>query len=87
MIRAAILFAVLFSYVSCAYLDDIFKVSIMKAIRAAEMNLTNTGKVENCAGSTDIKWAAPGENVPSGICEQQRPRSACASAQSDQNPY
>ena len=29
-------------------------------------------------------WDAPGENVSSGICVQRRPRSACASAQSDQ---
>ena len=29
-------------------------------------------------------WAAPCKNVSSGICGQRRPRSACASAQSDQ---
>ena len=29
-------------------------------------------------------WAAPCENGSSGICGQRRPRSACASAQSDQ---
>ena len=28
-------------------------------------------------------WAAPGENVSSGKCENQRPRSVCAYAQSD----
>ena len=27
--------------------------------------------------------AVPLENVPSGVCEQQRPRSDCTSAQSD----
>ena len=32
----------------------------------------------------NINWAAPCENVSSGICGQRRPRSACASAQSDQ---
>ena len=31
-------------------------------------------------------WAAQCENVPPGICGQRRPRSACASAQSDQGP-
>ena len=31
-----------------------------------------------------INWAVPCENVSSGICRQWRPRSACASAQSDQ---
>ena len=30
------------------------------------------------------KWATPWENLPNGICEQQRRRSACASVQSDQ---
>ena len=29
-------------------------------------------------------WAAPCEKVYSGICGQRRPRSACASSQSDQ---
>ena len=32
-----------------------------------------------------IKWARPWENVSYAICEQQRRRSACASAQSDQH--
>ena len=31
------------------------------------------------------KWTAPYENMFSGICGQRRPRSACASAQSDQD--
>ena len=31
-----------------------------------------------------VIWTTPGENVPSGICGQRRPRSACTSAQSDQ---
>ena len=31
-----------------------------------------------------IKWAALCENISSGICGQRRPRSACASALSDQ---
>ena len=31
------------------------------------------------------KWAGPWENVSYVICEQQRRRSACASAQSDQH--
>ena len=31
-----------------------------------------------------IKWVTPSENVFSGMCRQRRPRSACASAQSDQ---
>ena len=31
-----------------------------------------------------IIWAATRENLSSGFCEQQRPRPACASAQSDQ---
>ena len=31
----------------------------------------------------DIVWTALCENVSSGICGQRRPRSACASAQSD----
>ena len=31
-----------------------------------------------------INWAAPLRNVSSGACEQRRPRSACAFAQSDQ---
>ena len=31
-----------------------------------------------------LKWAAPCKNLSLGICRQQRPRSACASAQSDQ---
>ena len=30
-------------------------------------------------------WAAPLKNVSSGICGQRRPRTACASAQSDQD--
>ena len=29
-------------------------------------------------------WASPCKNVSSDICGQRRPRSACASAQSDQ---
>ena len=29
-------------------------------------------------------WAAPCENISSGICGQQRSRSACISTQSDQ---
>ena len=33
------------------------------------------------------KWAGPWENVSFVICEQQRCRSACASAQSDQRLY
>ena len=33
---------------------------------------------------TTRKWARPWENVSYAICEQQRRRSACASAQSDQ---
>ena len=32
----------------------------------------------------NIIWATPSQNASSGICIQQRPRSACASAQSDQ---
>ena len=32
-------------------------------------------------------WAASCENVSSGICGQRRPRSACASTQSDQGLY
>ena len=32
----------------------------------------------------NCKWAGPWENVSYVICEQQRRRSACASAQSDQ---
>ena len=32
----------------------------------------------------DIMWAGQSENVSSGICRQRTPRSACASAQSDQ---
>ena len=31
-----------------------------------------------------IKWASTRENLSSGVCEQQRCRPACASAQSDQ---
>ena len=31
-----------------------------------------------------VRWAAPCENVSLGICGQRRPRSDCASAQSDQ---
>ena len=30
------------------------------------------------------EWMLQGQNVSSGICEQRRPRSACASSQSDQ---
>ena len=30
------------------------------------------------------KWASKRENLPSGVCEQQRRRPACASAQTDQ---
>ena len=33
----------------------------------------------------NIKWARSCENVSYAICEQQRCRSACASAQSDQH--
>ena len=33
----------------------------------------------------EIIWARSCENVSYGICEQQRYRSACASAQSDQH--
>ena len=32
----------------------------------------------------DFVWAMSCENVPSGICGRRRPRSDCASAQSDQ---
>ena len=32
-------------------------------------------------------WAAPCEKVSSGICRQQRPRSDCTSAESDQGLY
>ena len=35
-------------------------------------------------GLSKFKWAGPWENVSYVICEQQRRRSACASAQSDQ---
>ena len=35
--------------------------------------------------SSNYKWARPWENVSYAICEQQRRRSACASAQSDQH--
>ena len=31
-----------------------------------------------------VKWAATRETLSSGVCEQQRRRPACASAQSDQ---
>ena len=31
-----------------------------------------------------VIWAEPCENVSSGICKQQKPRSACTSLQSDQ---
>ena len=34
-------------------------------------------------GRNRVIWAVPCENVSSGICEQWRPRSACASAQAD----
>ena len=34
-----------------------------------------------------VKWAAPCENLSSGICGQRRSRSVCASAQSDQGFY
>ena len=34
-----------------------------------------------------VVWAAPCENVSSGICGQRRSRSACTSAQSDQGLY
>ena len=34
--------------------------------------------------NTNMKWARPCENVSYALCEQQRRRSACASAQSDQ---
>ena len=42
--------------------------------------------VENvfCNKSEKYSWARPWENVFYAICEQQRRRSACASAQSDQ---
>ena len=35
-------------------------------------------------GQRSISWTAPCEIVSSGICRQRGPRSACASAQSDQ---
>ena len=34
---------------------------------------------------SDNKWAAPCENMSSGICGQRRPSSACTFAQSDQS--
>ena len=44
-----------------------------------------TGRLENkrCLGSATIKWVSSWENLSYAICEQQRHRSACASAQSD----
>ena len=36
---------------------------------------------------TGSLWAALRENMSKGVCGQQRPRSACASAQSDQGLY
>ena len=37
----------------------------------------------NNNNNNDNKWAAPCKNVSSDICGQRRPRSACASTQSD----
>ena len=35
----------------------------------------------------NITWGAPSKNASSGICRQRRPRSACVSAQSDQDLF
>ena len=40
-------------------------------------------KVDTLVGTGCI-WASTGENLSSGVCEQQRPRPACTFAQSDQ---
>ena len=51
MLRAAILLVALFSLGSCDYLESLFEVSVVKAMREAHWNLTNRGIVQNC-GST-----------------------------------
>ena len=58
------------------------------------LNILFTSQIENkdkhsvqnlCKGK--FIWIAPCEIVSSGICGQRRPRSDCASAQSDQGPH
>ena len=47
--------------------------------------MMNLGKMYPLMAVIDIKWALARQNLYSGICEQQRRRPACASAQSDQH--
>lgn len=53
MLRAAILLVALFSLGSCDYLESLFEVSVVKAMREAHWNLTNKGIVQNCGSKTE----------------------------------
>ena len=48
------------------------------------MIILETTDSQPIAKSSKLTWAGPWENVSNVICKQQRRRSACASAQSDQ---
>ena len=52
-------------------------------IHRSQNTYTGQNSLSTCV-ITQYKWARPWENVSYVICEQQRRRSACASAQSDQ---
>ena len=58
---------------------------IKMAVRSGKFSITHpTTKTDQMYGEFD-NWARSCENVSYAICEQQRCRSACASAQSDQH--
>ena len=59
---------------------DVASTCIAEVIIKAQMKQSLT-----CLAARAVTWARSCENVSYAICEQQRCRSACASAQSDQH--
>ena len=60
------------------------KVCKLMASDWEKLTETYKNKDKVTVSQVSIVWASSRENLSSGVCEQQRRRPACASAQSDQ---
>ena len=56
----------------------------IKICKIGEIKKMIDKRRKSAPSKEDIKWASTRENMSSVVCEQQRHRPACASAQSDQ---
>ena len=68
--------------------DEDYLISVQKEISDLKTKHKNANfLLSGDFNLPDINWARPCENVSYAICEQQRCRSACASALSDQHLF